>query len=131
MADVDADLKDVWATGDSYEQYVGRWSRLVAHEFLDWLEPSDGLRWTDVGCGTGALAATILTQSNPVSVVGIEPSEGFLEVAAKQIGDSRARFERGDARKLPLANTSVDAAVSALMLNFVDDPQKVDRKSVV
>lgn len=64
MADVDADLKDVWATGDSYEQYVGRWSRLVAHEFLDWLEPSDGLRWTDVGCGTGALATTILTQSN-------------------------------------------------------------------
>lgn len=125
MADVGADLKDVWATGDSYEQYVGRWSRLVAHEFLDWLKPSDGLRWTDVGCGTGALAATILTQSNPVSVVGIEPSEGFLEVAAKQIGDSRARFERGDARKLPLANTSVDAAVSALMLNFVDDPQKV------
>lgn len=125
MADVETDLKDVWAAGESYEQYVGRWSRLVAREFLDWLEPRDGLRWTDVGCGTGALAATILAQSNPASVVGIEPSEGFLQLAATQIADARARFKRGDARKLPLADTSVDAAVSALMLNFVDDPKKV------
>ena len=25
---------DVWASGDAYEPYVGRWSRLVAREFL-------------------------------------------------------------------------------------------------
>ena len=125
MAKVETGLKDVWATGDSYERYVGRWSRLVAREFLAWLEPSDGLRWTDVGCGTGALAAAILAQTNPASVVGIDPSEGFLEVATEQIRDSKARFERGDARKLPLADASVDTAVSALMLNFVDEPKKV------
>jgi hypothetical protein len=26
--------KDCWASGAVYEPYVGRWSRLVAHEFL-------------------------------------------------------------------------------------------------
>ncbi len=28
----------------AYEHYVGRWSRPVAHMFLDWLSPSPGLR---------------------------------------------------------------------------------------
>lgn len=35
---------DVWATGAAYEPYVGRWSRLVAREFLAWLdERPDGV----------------------------------------------------------------------------------------
>jgi hypothetical protein len=28
---------DVWAIGEGYERYVGRWSRLVALKFLEWL----------------------------------------------------------------------------------------------
>ena len=32
-----AERKDVWASGDAYEPYVGRWSRLVAREFVAWL----------------------------------------------------------------------------------------------
>jgi hypothetical protein len=30
--------KDNWAAGELYEPYVGRWSRLVAKDFLRWLE---------------------------------------------------------------------------------------------
>src|SRR5213594_2891862 len=29
--------KSVWASGAAYEPYVGRWSRLVAREFVAWL----------------------------------------------------------------------------------------------
>jgi hypothetical protein len=29
--------KSVWASGGAYEPYVGRWSRPVAREFVDWL----------------------------------------------------------------------------------------------
>jgi 2-polyprenyl-3-methyl-5-hydroxy-6-metoxy-1,4-benzoquinol methylase len=47
---------DAWTSGDAYEPYVGRWSRLVAREFLEWLAVPPGGRWLDVGCGTGALA---------------------------------------------------------------------------
>jgi hypothetical protein len=43
------------ASGDVYEPYVGRWSRLVAPEFLAWLDAPSELAWLDVGCGTGAL----------------------------------------------------------------------------
>ena len=33
---------------------MGRWSRLVGEQFLDWLDIPKGLRWLDVGCGNGA-----------------------------------------------------------------------------
>jgi hypothetical protein len=52
--------KDVWASGAAYEAYVGRWSRLVAREFLGWLAWPPGKRWLDVGCGTGVLSRAIL-----------------------------------------------------------------------
>ena len=33
---------DQWAAGDAYESYMGRWSRQVARDFLDWLKPEAG-----------------------------------------------------------------------------------------
>jgi hypothetical protein len=46
----------VFDDGAAYERYMGKWSRLVGGAFLDWLAPSAGLRWLDVGCG-GIVAA--------------------------------------------------------------------------
>jgi len=43
---------DIWAAGAAYEPYVGRWSRLVAQEFLSWLAAPPECSWLDVGCGT-------------------------------------------------------------------------------
>jgi trans-aconitate methyltransferase len=51
---------DVWSSGDSYESYVGRWSRPVAAEFVAWLDRPPQSRWLDVGCGTGALTEAVL-----------------------------------------------------------------------
>lgn len=62
---------EVWAIGYSYESHIGRWSRIVAVEFLDWLRVADGRRWLDVGCGTGALSAATWRGARPDSVLGI------------------------------------------------------------
>lgn len=113
---------DRWGKGESYDRYMGRWSRPVAHEFLDWLSAASDLRWLDVGCGTGALVGTILERAAPRSVFGIDPAEGFVEHARRALDDPRARFEVGDAQRLPLADRSVDIVVSGLVLNFVPDP---------
>jgi SAM-dependent methyltransferase len=117
--------KEVWASGDSYELYVGRWSRLVAQEFIGWLALPEGSQWLDLGCGTGALSQTILNLANPKKVKGIDRSEGFLESARNRINDSRADFEVGDAHALPVESEAYDAAVSGLVLNFVPQPSQM------
>lgn len=116
--------RDVWASGDAYEPYVGRWSRLVAREFLDWLEMPAGKRWIDIGSGTGALSATILERTNPRSVLGIDPSEGFVAHAQRAVSDARAAFQVGDAQRLPVESGAFDVAVAGLVINFVPDMQR-------
>lgn len=113
---------DVWAAGRLYEPYVGRWSRLVARGFLDWLAIPPGMQWLDVGCGTGALSQTIVERCGPAAVTGIDPSAAFIEHAKAHV-QGPVRFLVGDAQSLPLDAASADAAVSGLVLNFVPQPQ--------
>ena len=123
-------MADAWDSGDAYEQYVGRWSRRVAREFLRWLAPSPGLAWADVGCGTGALASTILDLCEPASVRGIDASVSFVAQARQRISAPHARFEAGDATHLPWEAHLLDVTVSGLVLNFVPDAVSMAREMV-
>jgi SAM-dependent methyltransferase len=123
MADV-TKPEDKWSAGDAYEPYVGRWSRLVAAEFVDWLDVAKGARWLDVGCGTGTLTETILDRAAPKQVVGVDPSEAFLDFARSRLNDRRIELRTGDARALPIENGTFDVAVAGLVLNFVPEPAK-------
>jgi SAM-dependent methyltransferase len=96
----------------------------MATRFLDWLKPAEKRDWLDVGCGTGALSSAVLSRCNPRSLVGIEQSAGFVATAQRNVDDKRARFEVGDAQKLPLDDHSRDIVASALVLNFVPDIPK-------
>jgi ubiquinone/menaquinone biosynthesis C-methylase UbiE len=116
--------KDSWASGDKYEPYIGRWSRLVAREFLKWLAIPVGSQWLDVGCGTGVLSQTILQFENPVRVKGIDRSEGFIAFAKEHTQDSRVQFDVGDAEALNAESGTFDAAVSGLVLNFIPQPDR-------
>lgn len=122
--------KDVWAAGDLYEPYVGRWSRLVARDFLAWLSVPVDQKWLDVGCGTGALTQTILQTAKAESVKGIDPSAGFVEYARAKTADPRASFEVGDAQNLPVDTASFDAVVAGLVLNFVPQPSRAAAEMV-
>ena len=70
-----AQPNDVWAIGASYEPYVGRWSRLVAREFLSWLAVPPAKQWLDIGCSTGAFSQTILDAASPSKVKAVDLSE--------------------------------------------------------
>ena len=76
---------DVWASGDAYEPYIGRWSRLVAREFLRWVGAPPGSRWLDVGCGTGALAEAIVRDAAPASVEAVDPSPAYIAHARRRL----------------------------------------------
>jgi ubiquinone/menaquinone biosynthesis C-methylase UbiE len=114
----------MWASGTSYESYVGRWSRLVARQFLTWLDVPSGAQWLDVGCGTGALSQTILDIASPQAVLGIDSSEGYTEFAREQIQDPRVAFRLDDAQALPVESAANDAVVSKLVLNFFPQPSQ-------
>jgi SAM-dependent methyltransferase len=115
-------IGDVWALGDAYEPYVGRWSRLVAVDVLRRLALPAGLSWLDVGCGTGAVTSTILGHAAPAEVVGVDPSEGFLAYARHK--SPSAAFEVGSATDLPFVDGRFDVVLSGLVLNFVPDPTR-------
>ena len=115
---------DIWAAGALYEPYVGRWSRRVAVEFLQWLALPEAGAWIDVGCGTGALTQTVLERAAPAGIRGIDPSEAFIAFAAAHVVDPRANFAVGDARALPAQDESCDTVVSGLVLNFVPEPER-------
>ena len=100
----------------------------MAIEFLRWLASSPGLAWADVGCGTGALTATILAHCAPGSVQGVDSSEAFIAEAHRHVRDPRARFESGDATQLPWDAGTHDMTVSGLVLNFVRDHDAMVRE---
>jgi SAM-dependent methyltransferase len=112
----------VWLATDAYEAYVGKWSRPLAEAFLAWFAVPAGGRWLDIGCGTGALTEAILGATDPVEVLGVDPSLAFLGAAQHRISDPRAHFAVGDARALPVPSDGCDAVVGGLVLNFVPEP---------
>jgi ubiquinone/menaquinone biosynthesis C-methylase UbiE len=112
----------MWANGASYESYIGRWSRLVAWQFVACIDVPPGAKWLDVGCGTGILSRTILDSTSPKAILGIDSSEEYIEFARKHVKDPRVTFHLGDAQALQVESASYDAAVSGLVLNFVPKP---------
>jgi ubiquinone/menaquinone biosynthesis C-methylase UbiE len=116
-------MEDSWQSGDPYEYFMGRWSSLVAGQFVDWLSPRSGSRWADVGCGSGALSAAIINRHNPAAVIAVDHSEGFVRTAQQRLG-RRASCKIGNALSLPLDDAAVDLAVSGLVLNFITEPEK-------
>jgi SAM-dependent methyltransferase len=113
---------DSWSSGDAYQRFMGRWSPFLAELFVPWISVPAGRDWLDVGCGTGALTRTILSQAAPARILGVDPSEAFVNFARQNIGDPRAAFQVGGAQSLPVEDASFDVAAAGLVLNFVPDP---------
>jgi SAM-dependent methyltransferase len=113
---------NMWTGGEQYERYVGRWSRSVAAELLAWLDMPAGLRWLDVGCGTGALSETIARRGQPAALAAVDRSTSYVSHARVNLRDAGVRLAVAGAEALPFAGGVFDAVVSGLVLNFVSDP---------
>lgn len=110
--------------GAAYERMMGVWTQLVGETFLDWLALPSGLRWLDVGCGNGAFTELVCSRAAPAKIDGIDPSDAQLDYARARPGAAKARFHKGDARALPFGDNSFEAAVMALAIFFVPEPEK-------
>jgi SAM-dependent methyltransferase len=97
--------------------------------YLD-IHPSD--RVVDVACGPGTAALAALDQG-ATQVVGIDFAADMIAVAREWAarhprvvsGEASARFEVGDALAMPLADASVDVAISNFGMVFASDPERL------
>lgn len=80
------------------------------------LAPERGTRVLDVGAGTGRAAIGLATLG--ASVVGVDASIDMLRVAARRTAEAGKEIDYGvaDAHQLPIADRSVDAAISLRVL---------------
>ena len=116
-------IDDHWAAADAYEWYMGRWSRLVATEFIAWLQATPQGHWLEVGSGTGALTAAIIARGAPASIVACDPSASFVGQLAAKLGDTRVSHVVAGVDALPVHPNGFDVVVSGLVLNFIPEPQ--------
>lgn len=112
----------------NYERFMGRWSRPLAPQLIEFAGISSGDHVLDVGTGTGALAHELLQASGIERVVGIDPSASFVDFARDQFHDGRAMFEVGDAQQLRFEDDGFDHCTSLLVVNFIPDAQKAVRE---
>jgi ubiquinone/menaquinone biosynthesis C-methylase UbiE len=110
--------------GAAYERMMGAWSRLVGAVFLDWVAPRPGLRWVEVGCGSGAFTELLCGRCAAAQVQAIDLAEAQLAFARARPGVEAAQFRQGDATALPYPENSFDAAVMALVIFFVPEPAR-------
>jgi len=80
--------------------------------------------WTvaDLGCGTGNVAELLAPLVE--RVVAVDQSPAMLKAAQKRLaGLGNVEFREGTLERLPLEDASVNAAVAALVLHHVADPE--------
>jgi SAM-dependent methyltransferase len=123
-----AEIRDRWAAGSTYEDFMGRWSRQLAPRFVAWLDIPAGAHWLDVGCGTGALTTAICSHADPASVLGCDPAEPLLDYARSHSHDARASFVIAAVGGLPRRADGYDSVTSSLALNFFPDPSAAVRE---
>lgn len=112
---------DRWEDANAYERFMGRWSRQLAFEFLEWLDPAPGEDWLEVGCGTGALTGAILDRAEPHVLVACDTAKDFVDYCAEALPSQRLEVVLVAPGELPGRIRGFDLVVSSLVLNFLPD----------
>jgi ubiquinone/menaquinone biosynthesis C-methylase UbiE len=109
------------SSGNGYELQMGRWSRQLAGQFIDFAGLDDGGLILDAGCGTGALSVELVRRTETAEITGVDISPEYVAYAGAQIAEVRVSFETGDLTALGFADATFDQGLSMLVLHFVPD----------
>ena len=82
--------------------------RLLFH-----LQPVNGGRYLDIGCGTGNY--TIALHRAGINFIGVDPSEEMLDIARRRC--ETIEWKRGKAESLPLEDETVDGTIASLTIH--------------
>jgi SAM-dependent methyltransferase len=103
--------------GDAYDGFMGRYSKRLAGLFAEFAGVQAGSRVLDVGAGTGALTAELLSRG--ATVAAADPSPEFVAVLRERFPD--LEVEEAPAESLPYGDGVFDVALAQLVLAFVTD----------
>jgi SAM-dependent methyltransferase len=103
--------------GDEYDNFMGRYSRVLATLFADFAGVTSGMRVLDVGAGTGALTAELVARG--ASVAAADPSPEFGAVLRERFPN--LEVEEAPAESLPYGAGVFDLALAQLVVAFVSD----------
>ena len=105
---------------ERYDQFMGRFSRLLAPQMADLAGVVAGQRAIDVGSGPGALTSELVRRLGADHVAAVDPSAPFVAAAAERHPGVDVR--RASAEALPFPDAAFDAALSQLVVHFMADP---------
>lgn len=117
-----------FASATSYEQFMGRYARPLAKEFVKSIPLQRSDRVLDIGCGPGALTAELVAAVGADHVSAIDPSPPFLAYCASQYRGITA--EVAQAENIPFADHVFDAVFSQLVIHFIGDLNQAGREIV-
>jgi SAM-dependent methyltransferase len=104
-------------SSDAYERFMGRYSRPLARVFADFAGVREGMRVLDIGAGTGALTDELIARGGDVAA--LEPSPDYSAALRERLPELDVRTAR--AEELPWEDGSFDAALSQLVVLFLED----------
>ncbi|WP_028063777.1 class I SAM-dependent methyltransferase [Solirubrobacter soli] len=106
--------------GDSYDKFMGRYSRLLAPQLADYAGVASGQRVIDVGSGPGALTEVLVERLGAAAVVAADPSPPFVAALRERLPGVEA--VDAPAETLPFADDAFDVALAQLVVHFMKDP---------
>jgi demethylmenaquinone methyltransferase/2-methoxy-6-polyprenyl-1,4-benzoquinol methylase len=110
--------------------FFGRESRFRRRS-VERLDPVDGERVLEVGCGRGNSFGTLRERVGPEgTVVGLDASDGMVAAARRRVDEAdwtNVSTLRGDARQPPVRDEAFDAGYASMSMSAVPDPGRAVR----
>jgi SAM-dependent methyltransferase len=109
-------------SAEAYDRWVGRYASQLAPALIEFAGVGPEMRVLDVGCGPGALSAALVGRVGAANVRAVDPSEPFVEACRSRLPGLDVTLAA--AEELPFADGEFDAALSQLVVNFMNDAER-------
>ncbi|MGH2981856.1 MAG: class I SAM-dependent methyltransferase [Solirubrobacterales bacterium] len=113
---------------EAYERHTGRYAAALASEFVPFAGVEPGMRVLDVGCGTGKLTEVVASMTGSDRVVGVDPSEEYLEACRTRLPGTELHTATGE--ELPFEDGAFDCVLSQMVVQALDEPPRAAREMV-
>lgn len=109
-----------------YDFFVGVFGDTTLQKIVDYVEPKNGQRILDIGCGPGNLIVEIKKRAPKSHVTGLDVDPEILGIAKGkfQIYNIDADIVEESASEMPFVNNRFDVVTSTLMIHHLDHKER-------